>query len=110
MSRTALGRDTLHPYDGVVKRPGSYDHNKAGLLGRLSRIEGQARGISHMVEEDRYCVDILQQIASMQAAADAVALMLLEDHVKGCVVDGLRSGKTERVDEIVGVIRKYLKR
>ena len=46
----------------------------------------------------------------MQAAADAVALMLLEDHVKGCVVDGLRSGSDERVDEVVGVIRRYLKR
>ena len=88
----------------------SYAHNKQTILRRLGRIEGQARGIARMVEEDRYCVDILQQIASMQAAADAVALMLLEDHVKGCVADGLRSGSDERVDEVVGVIRRYLKR
>ena len=63
-----------------------------------------------MIEDDRYCVEILQQIASMQSAADAVAMILLEKHVKGCVVEGLRSGTDERVDEVVGVIRKYLKR
>ncbi len=63
-----------------------------------------------MVEDDRYCVEIMQQIASMQSAADSVALMLLEDHVRGCVVDGLKKGDTGRVDEVIGVIRKYLKR
>lgn len=88
----------------------SYAGDKARLLSRLSRIEGQIRGIARMVEEDRYCVDVLQQIASMQAAADAVAMLLLENHAKGCVAEGLRAGREERVDEMVGVIRKYLKR
>jgi CsoR family transcriptional regulator, copper-sensing transcriptional repressor len=88
----------------------SYAQDKEMLLQRLSRIEGQARGIARMVADDRYCVDILQQIASMQSAADAVALILLENHVKGCVAEGLRSGSEERVDEVVGVIRRYLKR
>ena len=63
-----------------------------------------------MIEADRYCVDVLQQIASMQSATDAVAMILLENHVKGCVAEGLRTGKEERVDEVVSVIRKYLKR
>lgn len=63
-----------------------------------------------MIEDERYCVDVIQQIASMQSAADAVAMILLEDHVKGCVAEGLRTGKEERVDEMVGVIRRYLKR
>jgi DNA-binding FrmR family transcriptional regulator len=94
----------------MKKTPNSYADDKERLLLRLNRIEGQIRGISRMIHEDRYCVDVLQQIASMQSAADAVAMMLLENHVKGCVADGLRSGKTERVDEMVGVIRKYLKR
>jgi DNA-binding FrmR family transcriptional regulator len=94
----------------MKQNPNSYARDKDNILRRLSRIEGQIRGISRMIEEDRYCVDVLQQIASMQAAADAVAMILLEDHVKGCVADGLRSGKEERVDEVVGVIRKYLKR
>ncbi len=94
----------------MKRKPNSYADEKANILLRLSRIEGQIRGVSRMIEEDRYCVDVLQQIASMQSAADAVAMILLENHVKGCVADGLRSGNEERVDEMVGVIRKYLKR
>ncbi len=93
-----------------MKRFDAYAHDNQGVVQRLSRIEGQVRGIAHMVAEDRYCIDILQQIASMQAATDAVALLLLEDHVNGCVADGLRSGSDERVDEVVGILRRYLKR
>ena len=93
-----------------MRQSKSYADDKHSIVQRLSRIEGQARGIARMVADERYCVDILQQIASMQSAADAVALMLLEDHVKGCVADGLRSGSDERVDEVVGVLRRYLKR
>ena len=93
-----------------MKRSDSYADDKQAVLQRLSRIEGQARGIARMVADDRYCIDILQQIASMQAAADAVAMILLEDHVKGCVAAGLRSGSDGRVDEVVSVIRRYLKR
>ena len=95
---------------GMKAKPNSYAGDKEKILQRLRRIEGQIRGVSRMIEEDRYCVEVLQQIASMQSAADAVAMILLEDHVKGCVADGLRSGNEERVEEVVGVIRKYLKR
>lgn len=91
-------------------KPNSYAPDRGDLLRRLNRIQGQVGGIARMVEEDRYCVDVLQQIASMQSAADAVAMILLEHHVKGCVVDGLCTGNEERVDEMVSVIRKYLKR
>ncbi len=94
----------------MVKKGASYAAEKERLLERLRRIEGQVGGIGRMIEDDRYCVDVLQQIASMQSAADAVAMILLENHVKGCVAEGLRTGKEERVDEVVGVIRKYLKR
>ena len=93
-----------------MKKGASYAADKDLLIRRLRRIEGQVGGIARMIEDDRYCVDILQQIASMQSASDAVAMLLLENHVKGCVADGLRTGKEERVDEVVGVIRKYLKR
>lgn len=93
-----------------MKRSESYAHDKQAVARRLSRIEGQARGIARMVTDNRYCIDVLQQIASMQAAADSVAMILLEDHVKGCVADGLRSGSDGRVDEVVSVIRRYLKR
>jgi DNA-binding FrmR family transcriptional regulator len=94
----------------VKKKTASYAAEKELLLQRLRRIEGQVGGIARMIEDDRYCVDVLQQISSMQSAADAVAMMLLENHVKGCVVDGLVTGNDERVDELVAVIRKYLKR
>jgi DNA-binding FrmR family transcriptional regulator len=94
----------------MKQAPNSYAGDKEDLLRRLSRIEGQIRGIRRMIEEDRYCVDVLQQIASMQSAADAAAMVLLESHAKGCVAEGLRTGKEERVDEMVAVIRKYLKR
>jgi DNA-binding FrmR family transcriptional regulator len=94
----------------VKRKQPSYLSDKSGLLRRLSRIEGQVRGISRMIEDDRYCVDVLQQISSMQSATDAVAMILLEDHVRGCIVDGPRSVKDGRTDEMVGVIRKYLKR
>ena len=92
------------------RKPNSYGSDKEDLLLRLNRIEGQIRGVSRMIEEDRYCVDVLQQIASLQSAADAVAMILLTNHIKGCVADGLRSGRDEHVDEVVGVIRRYLKR
>ena len=102
---------TPYPYgDQVKKKSASYALDKDLLLKRLRRVEGQVGGIARMIEDDRYCVDVLQQIASMQSAADAVAMILLENHVKGCVVEGLRTGNEERVDELVGVIHKYLKR
>ncbi len=88
----------------------SYDIDKSDLLRRLARIEGQVAGIARMINEGRYCVDVIQQIASMQSAADAVAMILLQDHVKGCVAEGLLTGKDERVDEMIAVIRKYVKR
>lgn len=86
----------------------SYAANKASLIARLSRIEGQARGIRRMVGEDRYCVDVLQQIASLRSAADAVAQILLEDHIRGCVSEGVRSGDGDaHIGEVMEVIRRY---
>ena len=64
------------------------ERHKANLLTRLKRIEGQVRGISRMVEEDKYCVDILIQIAAVKAALNKVGLVLLEDHTRGCVSAG----------------------
>jgi len=75
---------------------------------RLRRIEGQARGLAKMVEEDRYCIDIMQQIASLRAAADAVALVLLRDHLDGCVREAvLGGGGAEKIDEVVEAVRRY---
>jgi len=67
--------------------------NKAELAKRLNRIEGRVRRIARMLEEDRYCPDILTQIAAVRSAMDALALQLLEDHSHGCLQDAIRSGK-----------------
>ena len=86
----------------------SYTADKRRLLTRLRRIEGQARGLAKMVEEDRYCIDILQQIASLRAAAGAAALILLRDHLEGCVHQAALAGcASEKIDEVVEVVRRY---
>ena len=79
-----------------MKTSKSYAADKSRLLTRLRRIEGQARGLAKMVEEDRYCIDIMQQIASMRAAADAVALVLLRDHLDGCVREAVQDERGRR--------------
>src|SRR5437899_11267662 len=69
-----------------------YAATKDQLLTRLRRIEGQIRGVEKMVEEDRYCIDVLTQVGAAKAALDAVALLLLQDHTEHCVVDALQAG------------------
>ena len=86
----------------------SYVADKRRLLTRLRKIEGQARGLAKMVEEDRYCIDIMQQIASLRAAADGVALILLRDHLDGCLTQAVKDGcAPEKIDEVVEVVRRY---
>jgi len=81
---------------------------KDNIARRLSRIEGQVRGLNKMVEEDRYCVDILTQIAAVRSALDAVALQLLRGHAHGCVQDAIRSGHGDpAIDELLAVVEKF---
>ena len=89
----------------------SYTKDKAQLVRRLSRIEGQVRGIARMIEREEYCVDILQQTAALRAAVDAVSILILEDHVQGCVRTAAEQGDADRyVDEVVDVVRRTLGR
>ena len=89
----------------------SYTKDKAQLVRRLSRIEGQVRGIARMIEREEYCVDILQQTAALRAAIDAVSILILEDHVQGCVRTAAERGEADRyVDEVVDVVRRTLGR
>ena len=81
---------------------------KAALTRRLSRVEGQVRGIGKMLDDDRYCVDILTQVAAVQSALDALARQLLEHHLHGCVQHAVRSGDGDRaIAEALAVIRKF---
>jgi len=79
------------------------------LLNRLNRIEGQIRGIKGMVEEDRYCVDVLTQVSAVQSALHAFSKNLLSNHIKTCVVSEIRSGNEEVIDELCGTIKKLMK-
>ena len=82
--------------------------HKAALARRINRIEGQVRGIGRMVDEDRYCIDVLTQVSAVQSALDALALQLLEHHLHGCVQQAVRSGEGDRaIEEALGVIRKF---
>ena len=76
-------------------QPG-YSAQKQALLARLARVEGQARGIKGMVEQDRYCIDVLTQVAAVTKALQAVALELLHEHMAHCLVDAVEVGGTER--------------
>ena len=81
---------------------------KSELGKRLARIEGQVRGIGRMLDEDRYCVDILTQVSAVRSALDALALELLEHHLHGCVQDAVVSGEGDAaIDEAMHVIRKF---
>ena len=86
-------------------------HNGAettALAKRLNRIEGQVRGIGRMIDDDRYCVDILTQVSAVQSALDALALKLLEHHLHGCVSHAVASGNgAHAIDEALSVIRKF---
>jgi DNA-binding FrmR family transcriptional regulator len=89
----------------------SYAKDSAQLMRRLSRMEGQVRGIARMIEREEYCVDILQQTAALRAAVDAVSILVLEDHVQGCVRTAAERGEADQyVDEVIDVVRRTLGR
>ena len=79
------------------------------LLNRLSRIEGQVRGVKAMVDSDAYCIDILTQISAIESALGAFAKELLSRHIKECVVDDIRAGKYETVDELVKTVSELMR-
>ena len=79
------------------------------LTNRLSRIEGQVRGVRGMLESDAYCIDILTQVSAISSALDGFKRELLANHIKGCVVDNVRSGHDEAVDELILTLQKLIK-
>lgn len=79
------------------------------LMNRLSRIEGQIRGIKKMVENDAYCIDILVQVAAANAALNSFNKELLAEHIRTCVANDIRAGKEETVDELVSTLQKLMK-
>jgi DNA-binding FrmR family transcriptional regulator len=87
-----------------------YSTGKGALLKRLARIEGQVRGVSRMVEEERYCIDVLTQIGAIEAALDQVALGLIDEHTRHCVLDAEGDERAEKVDELVAALGRFVGR
>ncbi len=86
-----------------------YSPKKDAIRKRLARIEGQVRGIARMVDEDRYCIDILTQISAVQSAIEGVALELLDDHVRHCVLGSTGDTQAERMDELMVAVGRLVK-
>ncbi|MEX2106919.1 MAG: metal-sensitive transcriptional regulator [Solirubrobacterales bacterium] len=89
-----------------------YTASREQLLNRLSRVEGQVRGVARMVEEDRYCIDVLTQISAVQAALDKISLGLLDGHARVCMLGdgGTPADPDEQVDELMGAVGRLLGR
>jgi DNA-binding FrmR family transcriptional regulator len=105
MSKQATSKQASAPTRG-------YTATTPQLLNRLSRIEGQVRGIQRMVEDDRYCIDVLTQISAIQAALDKTALGLLDDHARHCMQGkgAAPEDPEEQVDEMMGAVGRLLRR
>jgi CsoR family transcriptional regulator, copper-sensing transcriptional repressor len=91
------------------KQPSGYITRKDQLLKRLRRVRGQIGGLERMVEDERYCIDVLTQISAARAALDKVALELLDDHVTHCMVTGTREDRAEHAEEMMGAVSRLLR-
>lgn len=79
------------------------------LISRLNKIEGQVRGVKKMVEEDRYCIDIINQVAAVNAALNSFNKVLLSEHIKSCVVEDVKAGNDQMVDELCATLQKIMR-
>lgn len=100
-----------HTEEGTSCRKSHHSERiKKDMTTRLNRIEGQIRGIKGMIEKDVYCDDVITQLSATQSALNSVAKILLEGHLKGCVVDRLSEGDEEVLDELLVTIQKLMKK
>ncbi|WP_082686931.1 metal-sensitive transcriptional regulator [Bacillus sp. FJAT-27445] len=96
--------------EGSVRKSHHSEKTKRNLVARLNRIEGQIRGIKGLIEKDTYCDDVITQISATQAALNSVAKLLLEGHMKSCVVERIQEGDHEVVDELLVTIQRLMKK
>ncbi|MDQ2683538.1 MAG: metal-sensitive transcriptional regulator [Chloroflexota bacterium] len=85
----------------------SYAEHKAKIGTRLRRLEGQVRGVQRMIDEDAYCVDVLTQLSAIIAAARGVGMLVLEDHIRGCVINAPDAEREDRLDELTEAIERF---
>ena len=93
---------------GAQKHTPRSEQLKTGVTRRLNRAIGQLNGIKTMVEEDRYCGDVLTQLAAVESAVKAVSREVMQDHLETCVVERVQAGDTEVVDEVMGLFKKFM--
>ena len=93
----------------VTERKSGAKKEYKDLVNRLSRIEGQIRGIKRMLDEDCYCPDIITQVAAANAALNSFNKVLLANHIKACVADDIRNGKDDTIDELLTTLQKLMK-
>src|SRR5215213_10316133 len=110
-SRVPPGDETLLVESQAAPRTStSYAHDKAKIMARLRRMEGQVRGVQRMVDEDQYCLDVLTQLSAIIAAARQTGLLVLEDHVRGCVLGAEHADEIDREElltELIGAIDRF---
>jgi DNA-binding FrmR family transcriptional regulator len=95
-----MASDTVNP---------GYIDDKDNLLRRLRRVSGQVGGLERMVDEERYCIDILTQVSAIQAALDKVAVKLLDDHARHCVVGATKANREEKTEEMMGAVARLIR-
>jgi len=111
-----VSADDCHDKEGAhcasdtgVRKSHHSDQAKSSLISRLNRIEGQIRGIKGLIEKDTYCDDVLNQIAAAQSALGSVGKLLLEGHMKSCIVERIQAGEHEVIDELLVTVNKLMK-
>ena len=100
--------DPTRQHSGIEYR---YSKDRAALLSRMKKIEGQAHGIGRMIEDGRYCIDIVQQLTALSSAVDEVSLLILQSHIEGCVASAIRAENADsHIKELMGALRKAMRR
>jgi DNA-binding FrmR family transcriptional regulator len=103
-----VNEECCHTDNGERKSHHSEEVKKS-LISRLNRIEGQVRGVKRLVEEDTYCDDVLTQIAAVQSALNGLGKLLLEGHMKSCVVERIQDGDMEVIEELLVTVKRLMK-
>ncbi|WP_230986947.1 metal-sensitive transcriptional regulator [Cohnella fermenti] len=101
--------ESCHTGSQAVRRSHHSSEMKGNLVSRLNRIEGQIRGIKGLIEKDTYCDDVLNQIAAVQSALGSVGKLLLEGHMRSCIVERIQAGENEVIDELLVTVNKLMK-
>lgn len=112
ISESTVPAESCHPQsplDAGAYQGHSYHHDKAKITARLKRIEGQVRGISRMVDEEQYCIDILTQVSAVMASMRSVGMLVLEDHIRGCVMNVDPDRREDTLTELNQAIERFVR-